>query len=708
MELGLSRVDLLGLSGTNPGCAVLLPLGKKKQQKLVVGDRAGAVACFGWRKGAAETSFKDSGSGSVKKEVSSVALGGKGDAANYTFASTGTLVRGFSRKGKQFYDSQSAKFPLPPLTEDIRRLHVVKDDDRLFMTSEFTLSEFLASKQESHFLANDRINDLAVQHVMGSGGGEHRCLLACQDRVIRVVSNGVCVCETLVDGGVTAVHVFSTVSQYAGGGGGSAGAGAAQPEGQELLWGTENGILGQLFIESSVSAEGKAEVNLRRGWTVPNGRRLGAIACIASSDVTKDGTTDVIVGRDDGTVEVWSTDVGAEPSMIFSRCINESVTSVACGIVTAAGFDDVVLTTFSGKVISFSSDTGAEELRDEPEDDDDGMPKPVDAKAKKKEEKEEKKKEEDPSGKKIQDVTKEIDKLKKEVAKEKEKYSKHSTELISTQYDVKMKDRFVLDETDACYTLTVEMETPIESVVLQSTMEVDIVDVENNAAIVSKTRCPPDGSGPSGDTAMIATFRCDNRGGDLPRRLQMKVRTSEGSSGQLTAYIVPQAAPKTCPSCSYKIYPLSHHQRLQAVDELRPWSELQLTGAFSLAQAHSWLSGCLPEVPERLTGGEVTFCFQSTFVGTALIATYKKGEATYRSDSVTTLAVLKEHVTREATARKTQVNMKSNIRDETVVHFLHLLRPMLEWQLSLVEKNKVMEALKELRVQEDDIRCVYY
>ncbi len=56
----------------------------------------------------------------------------------------------------------------------------------------------------------------------------------------------------------------------------------------------------------------------------------------------------------------------------------------------------------------------------------------------------------------------------------------------------------------------------------------------------------------------------------------------------------------------------------------RPFNRLQLTGNFSMAEMHSWVSFCLPELPERTPAGDVaTFTFLSTFLSTMLECTYR-------------------------------------------------------------------------------------
>ena len=61
--------------------------------------------------------------------------------------------------------------------------------------------------------------------------------------------------------------------------------------------------------------------------------------CMCSADLTKDGMKDIMVGRDDGTVEVWGFDGGGgRPKLIFERSLQESVTSIESGLVTNGNY----------------------------------------------------------------------------------------------------------------------------------------------------------------------------------------------------------------------------------------------------------------------------------------------------------------------------------------------------------------------------------
>jgi hypothetical protein len=151
---------------------------------------------------------------------------------------------------------------------------------------------------------------------------------------------------------------------------------------------------------------------------------------------------------------------------------------------------------------------------------------------------------------------------------------------------------------------------------------------------------------------------------------------------------------------------------VDVADDRRPLCKLCISGGFSIGQAHSWVRSCLPEVPERLQGDEAHFTFHATFVPSLLKCTYKKGEAVFESDSVITLAILKDFVTKDATATKTTIDIASgqhcqrggrpvsvagsqlaiagcrvrrgvDISDETVEHFLRMVGPILDFQVCL-------------------------
>ena len=76
------------------------------------------------------------------------------------------------------------------------------------------------------------------------------------------------------------------------------------------MYGTQNGKMGLVKLQSN-------EPNYR--WDMLNERRYGGITTIATSDLTGDGVCDIVVGRDDGVVEVYGFEDSDEPRLKFTH-----------------------------------------------------------------------------------------------------------------------------------------------------------------------------------------------------------------------------------------------------------------------------------------------------------------------------------------------------------------------------------------------------
>jgi Bardet-Biedl syndrome 7 protein len=154
---------------------------------------------------------------------------------------------------------------------------------------------------------------------------------------------------------------------------------------------------------------------------------------------------------------------------------------------------------------------------------------------------------------------------------------------------------------------------------------------------------------------------------------------------------------------SYLVKPLSLHQRIHDFDDTRPLNTLSLTGQFSLKEVHSWVCFALPEVPERTPiDDEVVFYFTSTFLDTLLECKNKKGSAVFRSDNISTISILKDVLSKEATKKQLNLNINCDLNEDSVTSVLHRLHPKLEYQLLLAKRVQLIEALEELQINEND------
>nr|XP_045592027.1 Bardet-Biedl syndrome 7 protein homolog isoform X1 [Procambarus clarkii]XP_045592028.1 Bardet-Biedl syndrome 7 protein homolog isoform X1 [Procambarus clarkii] len=649
MELNLTRVDYVQVGLTSPRCLRVVPnSAPRTQQKVVVGDHDGVVQLFTMKRGEMQLGFK----AYAGKSITRLELGGAlGTIKDKIFLSSGNEVRGYTKKGKQFLGFDTN------LTEEIKSMHISGSD--LLVCGDYVYNHYHDCQDSNYFLAADKINDVITLPVE-----KMKCLipiLACEDRLLRVMRDSEVLYSVELPSPPSSLQLF-----YNDGG----------ENGDQLLYGTSDGKIGLVQL-------GRGSANHR--WVCENGSgvgnsstsRHGGVTCMDHHDITGDGIRDLIVGRDDGSVEVYSYEDGdeSEPTLRFSMACSESVTSVQGAVVGNAGYDEIVASTYTGWIFgvtsepmdrNMTSESGVVHISQD-------------------------------SKQKIQRLRTEIEELQQRVLRERDQYQAATQSAfpgISAVPFFSVNDKMSLNRSDASYLLSLEVQTAIDNVLLQSDVPIDLLDVEKNSAVVSYSTCDPD----SGNF-LLATYRCQAN----TTRLEVRIRTIEGQYGTLQAYITPRLQPKCCQVRQYHIKPLSLHSRIHSFDPNRPNNTLTLKGQFTLPEIHAWVVFCLPELPDRTPAGEqAEFTFVSTFLDTQLQCVYEAGEATFKSDNISTISILKDVLTKEATRKKVRLDISCDVSEESVVHALQLLHPRLEAQLLLAKQVSLIEALRELGSHESD------
>jgi hypothetical protein len=80
-------------------------------------------------------------------------------------------------------------------------------------------------------------------------------------------------------------------------------------------------------------------------------------------------------------------------------------------------------------------------------------------------------------------------------------------------------------------------------------------------------------------------------------------------------------------------------------------NRLILKGGFSANDIHNWLGGILPDMPPLNEEEDMKLAFKSIFVGSVLVCEYKSKAAKFWSDSITTIAIIKDMLNQEANMR---------------------------------------------------------
>ncbi|XP_048189524.1 Bardet-Biedl syndrome 7 protein isoform X2 [Perognathus longimembris pacificus] len=581
MELALNRADYLQVGVTSQKTMKLLPASRHRAtQKVVVGDQDGVLLCFGMKRGEAGAVFKTL----PGQKIARLELGGVlNTPQEKVFIAAGSEIKGFTKRGKQFLSFETN------LTESIKAMYISGSD--LFLSASYIYNHYCDCKDQHYYLSGDKINDVICLPV--DKVPRITPVLACQDRVLRVLQGSNVMYEIEVPGppAVLALH---------NGNGGDSG--------EDLVFGTSDGKLGLIQITASKPVH---------KWEIRNDKKRGGILCIDSFDIVGDGVKDLLVGRDDGMVEVYSFDNANEPVLRFDQMLSESVTSIQGGCVGKDGYDEIVVSTYSGWITGLTTEPTqkengpGEELKINQE-----------------------------MQNKISSLRSELEHLQYKVLQERENYqqSSQSSKAKSAVPSFSINDKFTLNKDDASYSLVLEVQTAIDNVLIQSDVPIDLLDVDKNSAVVSFSSCDSEPS----DNFLLATYRCQAN----TTRLELKVRSIEGQYGTLQAYVTPRIQPKTCQVRQYHIRPLSLHQRTHFIHHDR------------------------------------------------------KGQGVFKSDNISTISILKDVLSKEATKRKINLNISYEINEVSVKHTLKLIHPKLEYQLLLAKKVQLIDALKELQVHE--------
>lgn len=303
----------------------------------------------------------------------------------------------------------------------------------------------------------------------------------------------------------------------------------------------------------------------------------------------------------------------------------------------------------------------------------------------------------------IETLKLECEKLERKLIFERDKYEKlaSNTNLnddMSALPFFSINDSFVLHN-DASYVLMLEVEVSIDVVVMHCDIMLDLIDCERNSAVISYNDPAPESP-----NQVLVTFRCQAN----TTRLEMRIRPVEGQHGTLSVYIISRITPKSCQTRSYAIQPLSLHKRQYSNTQIDYPNNLTIDGDFSLNDAHTWLRICIPEVPEKLnmTMNDVeseVFYYISTMTRSILVCNCGKGKINFSSDNVSTISILKDFMTRQATSQSIPIEMRVDIMEPSISVILRHLFSKVRKLVLERQRQELHEAVSDLQSNETDI-----
>lgn len=214
------------------------------------------------------------------------------------FLSHSQRIVGLSKKGKEFFKMTSS------LTETIQNIAV--EDTRIWTCCENVYNLYDNGEDTAFYISKDNINQLLVARLTRPGDWD--TVLACQDCCIRLIHSSKLFIEIPTSDPVTALASISLESYD-----------ISPSTTIALVYGLSTGGLGMVQLLGNGT--------FHRTWFVEDDEsRRTAITCLCVYDIDSDGRKEVVVGRDDGRVEVFklaADAVTSAPSIVFCRDIGE-------------------------------------------------------------------------------------------------------------------------------------------------------------------------------------------------------------------------------------------------------------------------------------------------------------------------------------------------------------------------------------------------
>ena len=679
----------------------------------------------------------------TNQAITSLSLGLGPDQGSKIFASSHAAMRGLTKKGNDFY-----KMNLPPNEGSTTvRVH----NNSVFIAGRQVIHQYTDGEpahEPYHLDGAARISAYTIAPI-GAGGrpgaqaddASWWPLLGRSDGKIEVLKKGEPYLSLPTEGAVSCLtyHAGSVATMP-----GNKHAGRV-----EIIYGTNTGGVAQIYVDDRAA---------RRGWALPASSQGGggggdrdtnenAVTAIhTGADLTRDGVPEVVIGRANGTLEVYRTDEmgGVEKIATLAVSPGDALATITSGTLSGAhATDELLVHTRAGRVVVVSAGgllvpsaaqnkfmdavdrvkgalagVQAMKIGQSP-----GAARPspgkrpfvglvgTDTMATKTTT--------STHGKK--DDHEDLSAMALLRPQDRLKVLQQELKALQTQLDGEKfasgqrggggggglsgggvsltKSSLTLREADGVYDLIVEGPDGMDAIVVHSTTYLEFEDLDDDNVVlirggkastssstststITRTRTSTSTS-TSTTTGHSSTSPQDGwhawvRASNRPTMIQISLRPLEGLGGKVSVFPTISGAEGKSPAtmcATIPMRPLCYHVplELEEVDYSRPYSQLVVTGNFSMPQVHTWLGAALsglPAMPSGLglglggAGGPspddgvaptATVAFQSCLINTILIVRYEGGLCDVKSDNLATLAIVREHLAKYASQSRQQV-----------------------------------------------------
>uniref|UniRef100_A0A1I7U3Q4 Bardet-Biedl syndrome 7 protein homolog n=1 Tax=Caenorhabditis tropicalis TaxID=1561998 RepID=A0A1I7U3Q4_9PELO len=454
-----TRTDYAQVGTTNRGCMRVIPADKEKDFDLIV--------------------FKTQPGNSIQ----SLALGGPASSKkkDKIFVASSNTVRGVNRKGKTFFSMETN------MAEPANRMFVRGVD--VVLTGRKSYTRYHDTVDTNSYLCTEDIHDVvSLVFEDAWGAREYTSVLACGNSTLQIIEGNSLAYEVRLD------SIPFTVSLFMGDGGHTK---------LMVLYGTKTGRLGLVALPQGGG---------RTLWEIQT-TSTACVTTIMCHNVTGNQFPDIIVGKEDGLIELYTVDETDHAHLFGTFACEESITGISCGHVASKTETDIIVCTFTGWLFSLAKTSRPmiENL-------------PVAANF----------------SVKMQQLRSEVEELQLKVNEEKLRYEeitkRQGAAAGSTFFhSFQVHENFEYSSVHGAYNLTIELVIPIDFVVVQSQLPIRLMEVEKNASVVSEVH--QDALNP---WPLLASYRCQAN----VCRLELRVQANEGDGGIINLYVCPKITPK--------------------------------------------------------------------------------------------------------------------------------------------------------------------
>ncbi|ESL08615.1 hypothetical protein TRSC58_03679 [Trypanosoma rangeli SC58] len=636
---------------TSPRCLVVYPLGKKSKQRVGVAAKNGAMSVFSIGRTTGRVAVFDTTP--QGKPVSCATL-----YEDQLFFVHGSTLDAYSRRGRRFFSFDTN------VTEVIHTLFV--STPFIICCGSFMVTAFKEANELGFYMAPDRINAMvscvaaaAAVNVAERSFDDYRCILGCNDRTIRMLQGHKSIEEVHCEASVTSLGVSEGT--------------------RRVYYGTGAGSLGCLELKDR-------DTSLSRVFSLIPDEHQAAVTALAVYDINLDEKEELLVGHQDGTVQVFYIHVeeGVDrsyPICIWSGSTDESVLSIAAGFITHARLPDMLVHSFSGTVTAFTLQVEDHRALEEAAADNAGL---------------------ESAAAQISEVSRDIDALKQSIVAQTQKLARRSgvtksgTPLLAVSSTFKTKVTLSQQKDDPALRLLVEVDTPLDCVVLQSEVQLHFLD-KGSAEVIVQEEIPR--NNPSMKSLAIVRPLETRR-----HSCSVTFWVEDGHWGMVSVTALAVPAPRTAQVKTVQLRPLPLYERVGKVDEALTGEEgpaalstMEVQGKFSARDMHSWILKLLPGTPEIYQEKTSSLSYEDTFFHHKLGVKYGDGHALFTTGSLQALMVTKRFISYCASERLIEVDFAVNVHSKAVRFNLSCIVPRITACNTGLQSLRLLEALQELQ-----------